>query len=177
VAELAGIAAGTVYRYFPSKDDLVAALVAATAKRELAAVRGAAAAAPGPLSALAAAIMALAESTLRARRLAWAMLGEASESNADVGRLAFRRGLSEEFETLIDAAITAGHLPDQIPATAAAAVIGATLESLAGPLAPDQAAPDATRAAAKELTLFALRALGVVDARARGLVIAGISGQ
>ena len=60
VAERAGIAAGTVYRYFPSKDDLVAALVGATAEREIAAIRGAAAAAPGPLSALAAAIMAFA---------------------------------------------------------------------------------------------------------------------
>src|SRR6202030_1704035 len=65
VAERAGIAAGTVYRYFPSKDDLVAALVGATAEREIAAVRSAAAAAPGPLSALAAAIMAFAASTLR----------------------------------------------------------------------------------------------------------------
>src|ERR1700731_2561611 len=77
VAERAGIAAGTVYRYFPSKDDLVAALVAATAEREIAAIRRAAAAAPGALSGLAAAIMAFAAGTLRMRRLAWAMLAEA----------------------------------------------------------------------------------------------------
>src|SRR5215470_11675757 len=37
VAERAGIAAGTVYRYFPSKTDLVAALVAAISEREIAA--------------------------------------------------------------------------------------------------------------------------------------------
>src|SRR5260370_28967874 len=46
VAERAGIAAGTVYRYFPSKDDLVAALVQATAEREITAMRSAARAAP-----------------------------------------------------------------------------------------------------------------------------------
>src|SRR5205085_9770711 len=34
VAERAGIAAGTVYRYFPSKTELVAALVASVAERE-----------------------------------------------------------------------------------------------------------------------------------------------
>ena len=56
VAERAGIAAGTVYRYFPSKTDLVAALVAAVSEREIGAMRRAADAAPGPLSALAAAI-------------------------------------------------------------------------------------------------------------------------
>jgi AcrR family transcriptional regulator len=45
VAERAGIAAGTVYRYFPSEDDLVAALVAVIAEQEIAAIRRTAAAA------------------------------------------------------------------------------------------------------------------------------------
>jgi AcrR family transcriptional regulator len=177
VAERAGIAAGTVYRYFPSKDDLVAALVRATAEREITAIRSAAAAAPGSLSGLAAAIMAFAAGTLRTRRLAWAMLAEAPDSGADAERLAFRRSLGGEFEALIRAAIAAGHLHDQAPAAAAAAIIGATLESLVGPLAPSPAGPDTERAAVQTLTLFALRALGIVDARARGLVISVISGQ
>src|SRR5262249_2626104 len=56
VAARAGIAAGTVYRYFPSKTKLVAAVMAAVSERELAAMRAAADAAPGPLSALAAAV-------------------------------------------------------------------------------------------------------------------------
>src|SRR5215831_1350369 len=43
VAARAGIAAGTVYRYFPSKTELVAAVVSAVSERELAAVRRAAA--------------------------------------------------------------------------------------------------------------------------------------
>ncbi len=198
VAERAGIAAGTVYRYFPSKDDLVAALVAATAEREIAAIRKAAAAAPGALSGLAAAIMAFAAGTLRTRRLAWAMLAEApppylppqagegkskfppplaGEGREGAGRFAFRRNIGDEFEILIRAAIAAGHLPDQPPTVMAAAVIGATVESLVGPLAPNSAGPDDEYAAVQTLTLFALRALGVVDARARGLVISVISDQ
>ena len=36
VAQRAGIAAGTVYRYFPGKTDLVAALLAEIAEREIA---------------------------------------------------------------------------------------------------------------------------------------------
>src|SRR5580700_6163316 len=56
VAARAGIAAGTVYRYFPAKIDLVAALLAEMTAREIGALRRAAADAPVPLSALAAAI-------------------------------------------------------------------------------------------------------------------------
>src|SRR5205807_7080183 len=70
VAARAGIAAGTVYRYFPSKTELVAALVAALCEREVAALEGAAKAAPGPLSALAAAISTFAARALERRRLA-----------------------------------------------------------------------------------------------------------
>src|SRR5215471_15879079 len=70
VAERVGIAAGTVYRYFPAKIDLVAAVVSATAEREVATIRAAAAAAPGPLSGLAAAIAAFASGTVRMRKLA-----------------------------------------------------------------------------------------------------------
>jgi AcrR family transcriptional regulator len=186
VAERAGIAAGTVYRYFPSKDDLVAALVIATAESQVAAIRAAAAAAPGVLSGLAVAIMAFAAGTLRTRRLAWAMLAEppssippsrAGEGTEGAGRFAFRRSIGSEFESLIRAAMAAGHLPDQPPADMAAAVIGATVESLVGPLAPTSVGPDAEWAAVQQITLFTLRALGVVDARARGLVISVISNQ
>jgi AcrR family transcriptional regulator len=175
VAERAGIAAGTIYRYFPSKDDLVAAVVSATAEREVAAIRAAAATAPGALSGLAAAIAAFASGTLQARRLALAMLSEAPESG-DAGRFAFRRSISAEFEGLIRAAIAAGHLPDQPPAAMAAAIIGAVVEGL-GPLAPTLAGPAAERSAVQGITLFALRALGVIDARARGLVVSVISNQ
>jgi AcrR family transcriptional regulator len=170
VAERAGIAAGTVYRYFPSKDDLVAAVISATTEREVAAIRAATAAAPGALSGLAAAIVAFASGTLRMRKLAWAMLAEVPEGG-DSGRFALRRNVGGEFEGLIRAAITAGQLPDQPPAPMAAAVIGAAVESLVGPLAPASARPEFERAAVREIALFALRALGVIDARARGLVL------
>src|SRR5436309_3288930 len=64
VAKRAGIAAGTDYRYFPSKAKLVASLMEVRAAVEVAALRRAAAAAPGPLSALAAVIGTFAARTL-----------------------------------------------------------------------------------------------------------------
>jgi AcrR family transcriptional regulator len=171
VAARAGIAAGTVYRYFPSKDDLVAALVAVISEQEIAAIRQTAAAAPGPLSALSAAFMAFAVRALRERRLAWAMLAVAADADAAAERPAFRHRLAAEFATHIRAAIAAGHLPEQDEAFAAAAVIGAMMEGLVGSPSGALETPEAQHGAAQALTLFALRALGVVDARARGLVV------
>src|SRR3974377_1644240 len=56
VAVRANVAAGTVYRYFPSKADLISELIADVSRDELSAIRRAADAAPGPSSALAAAV-------------------------------------------------------------------------------------------------------------------------
>src|SRR6266540_7572320 len=83
VAERAGIAAGTVYRYFPSKAELVAALVAAVAEREIATMRQAADAAPGPLSALSAVILTLAVRAVQNRKLAWAVIAEPVDAEID----------------------------------------------------------------------------------------------
>lgn len=171
VAQRAGIAAGTVYRYFPAKTDLVAQLAAAVSARELAAMRDAADAAPGPLSALAAAIVTFAARALAHRRLAFAVIAEPVEAEIDAARAGFRNALAAELSARIAAAIAGGHLPEQDAATAAAAVLGALTEGLIGPLAPPSP-PDAAQAreAVQERALFALRALGVVDAHARGLV-------
>src|SRR5215468_2266702 len=115
VAARAGIAAGTVYRYFPSKTELVAAIVTAVSTRELAAVRAAADKAPGPLSALAAAITTLAARALYQRRLAWAVLAEPVDPEIDALRLGFRKALTAELEGRLSAAMRAGRLPEQDP--------------------------------------------------------------
>jgi AcrR family transcriptional regulator len=172
VAERAGIAAGTVYRYFPSKNDMVSAIVDVVSQRELTAMRRAADAAPGPLSALAAAIATFSARALVRRRLSWAILAEPVEPELTPVRMAYRKALVTEIERRITAAVAARHLPEQDAALAAAALVGALTEGLIGPLAPHGPDdPGTTRDAAQALTLLALRALGVVDARARGLVV------
>jgi len=172
VAAQAGIAAGTVYRYFPAKTDLVAALVALYSARELAALQSAAKAAPGPLSALAAAIATFAARALADRRLAFALIAEPVEPEVDAARAAYRQALVDEFKRLIHNAHTLGRLPEQDAPLAAAALVGALIEGLIGPVAPPVADDPATaRVRVQALTLFALRGLGVVDARARGLVV------
>ncbi|HZQ13269.1 MAG TPA: helix-turn-helix domain-containing protein [Pseudolabrys sp.] len=170
VAERAGIAAGTVYRYFPSKTDLVAALIAHLADDELAAMRAAGDAAPGPLSALAASIATFAARALQARRLLWAATAEPVEPELDPLRRAFRQSLAAELAARIKAASAARHLPEIDADAAAPAVVGALLEGLIGPLAPPPQGEAGAREAVQTAALLALRALGVNDARARGLV-------
>jgi AcrR family transcriptional regulator len=170
VAERTAIAAGTVYRYFPAKTDLIAELIAAHAARELAAMRAAADDAPGPLSALAACIATFAARALYTRRLAWAVTAEPVEPALDALRLDFRHSLATELAARIQAAVAGRHLPEQDANVAAPAILGALMEGLIGPLAPQAGDAAAQREAVQSATLLALRALGVIDARARGLV-------
>jgi len=169
VAQRAGIAAGTVYRYFPGKTDLVAAVLAEIAEREIGALRAAASGAPGPLSALSAAIMTFAARALRERRLIYAAIAEPVDADLEHARADFRRSLADEFGARIAAAVAEGRLPEQDTALAAAALTGLLIGGLIGPLAPD--ATGRERDVVQALALTALRALGVADARARGIVV------
>lgn len=174
VARRAGIAAGTVYRYFPGKAELVAALLTEISDREIDALRRAADVAPGPLSALAAAIMTFGLRALRNRRLSFAATAEPIDPELDAPRLQFRDALTAEFAARIAAATAGGHLPEQDARLAGTAVVGMLIEAMIGPLA--ESAPGRERDLVQSVTLIALRALGVADARARGLV-AQMSGQ
>jgi AcrR family transcriptional regulator len=172
IAARADIAAGTLYRYFPGKAELLAALIDSVSESEVAAVRRAADAAPGPLSALAAAVMTFAARALRNRQLAFALIAEPVDADVNVIRLGYRKALAAEFEARIRSAIAGGHLPEQDASLAAPALVGALMEGLLGPLAPGTVGDTAKRRnAVQELTLFVLRALGVADARARGIVV------
>jgi len=170
VAARAGIAAGTVYRYFPSKHDLVAALIEGITAQETAAIRQAAAAAPGPLSSLAAGIVTFAGRISERRRLAWAVFAQPVDREIEGLRLACHKSLVAELERLI-AGAAGEHLPEQDAALAAVSVFGGLLAGLIGPLASAATDGKNMRETVQILSLMALRALGVVDARARGLVV------
>ena len=138
-------------------------------------VRRAADAAPGPLSALAAAVTTIAVDVLSQRKLAWGILAEPIDVDVTSSRIDSRKAIVAEIETRIAAAARAGHLPAQDASLTAAALIGALHEALVGPLAPDNLDdPLRLRDAVQTLTLMALRAVGVMDARARGLVVQAV---
>src|ERR1700761_5568572 len=176
IAVRANVAAGTVYRYFPSKAELISELIADVSRDELAAIRRAAEAAPGPSSALAAAVTTFAVQLLSRGNSAGATLAEPVDVDVTASRLASRREIAAEIAARIDAAVRAGHLPAQDTQLAATALLGALHEALVGPLAPDHLDdPGRTRDAVQSVTLLALRAVGVMDARARGLVVQAVA--
>jgi AcrR family transcriptional regulator len=175
VAARANVAAGTVYRYFPSKAELISELIVDVSRDELGAIRRAADAAPGPSSALAAAVTTIAVHIVSHRKLAWGILAEPVDVDVSTSRLSCRREIAGEIELRIAAAVRAGHLPAQDTALAATALLGALHESLVGPLAPANLDdPIKLRDAVQTTTLLALRAVGVMDARARGLVVQSV---
>lgn len=172
VARRANVATGTVYRYFPSKTELISELIVDVTRLELNAVRSAANAAPGPLSALAAAVTTLAVHVLEQQMLAWAVVAEPIDVDVRAPRQISRHEIIAELEQRIQAAMRGGFLPTQDTALSAAAMLGALHEGLVGPLALNGNGDAAHRRdRVQALALFALRAVGVMDARARGLVV------
>jgi len=112
VAEAAGVATGTVYRYFPSKGELFAEALALNAQHEVRVVAAVAEVEGQALSRLANAVRVFAERAVRARRLAWAMLAEPAEPEVDaalseglIGPLAPEAPDLADTRALIDAII------------------------------------------------------------------------
>ena len=139
VAARADIAAGTVYRYFPSKTNLVAEAGGDHRRPRARAMRAAAAAAPGPLSALAAAIA----TSPPARSMPAGWPGRCSPSRSMPRSTPcgsnYRQSLAAELETRIKAAI-GGRISRSGRRVAAPAIVGALIEGLIGPLAPSSTA-------------------------------------
>jgi AcrR family transcriptional regulator len=163
IADRAGVAAGTLYRHFPSKGELFAELFRTVCSGEVEAMRAADPGAGGSASAVDRAeevIATFAGRALAAPRLAWALIAEPVDPLVDAERLAYRRAYRELLATLVRAGIEDGELPAQDPDLIAAAIVGGVGEALVGPTSPVAAdAPDAQEVL-RALRIFVRRALG-----------------
>jgi AcrR family transcriptional regulator len=136
IALRAGVAAGTLYRHFPSKAELFVEVFRAVSQREVAAMRAASADAASVPDRFAAVVATYAGRALRNRRLAWALVYEPVDPLVDAERLVYRRDYRENMARLLREGIEAGAIPPQDADLAAAAVVGVIAETLVGPLSP-----------------------------------------
>lgn len=155
VADRAGVAAGTLYRHFSSKEELLVEFFRVACDRELAAVAIAGAEpADSDAERIANLLEKFAERAMRRPRLAWALLAEPVDPLVEAERLVYR----ERFRALVAEqllrAIAAGEVPGQDVELTAAALVGGCAEVLTGPLrGRAEHSPAALRR-------FVLRALG-----------------
>jgi AcrR family transcriptional regulator len=136
VALRADVATGTVYRHFPSKDDLFAEVFERAARRELDVLWEVAGDRRRPaVERIAAAVEAFARRALAGPVLAYAQIAEPVDARVDEERLRLRRGYRDLFATLLREGVERGELSRLDVDTAAAGLVGAIGEALVGPLA------------------------------------------
>jgi AcrR family transcriptional regulator len=135
VAVRAGVAVGTVYRYFPSKARLFAEVFDRAAQRELDVVVSVSEA-DGRSAAerIAAAVEAFCRRALAAPTLAYAQIAEPVDPAIESERLRLRRGYRDAFRRVLEEGMASGELRVHDPGLVAAALVGALGEALVGPL-------------------------------------------
>lgn len=157
VAAEAGVATGTVYRYFPSKSALFVEVVGRVSEREVGVV-AAIAGRPGPAAArLGCAVSAFAGRALLAPRLAYALIVEPSDAEVEGVRLLYRRRLADAFARIVAAGVEGGEFVPQDATVAANCIVGALMEALIGPLA--RARREEADELVAEITAFCGRAV------------------
>ncbi|RMF14419.1 MAG: TetR/AcrR family transcriptional regulator [Gammaproteobacteria bacterium] len=135
IADRAGVATGSIYRYFSSKGELCSEIFRQASQQEVDQVRAACSGPGTPVDQLHAAIECFARRALKGRRMAYALIAEPIDPLVDADRLAYRQKYADVFEDLIRRGQRSGHFLNIEPAVGAAAVVGALAEALVGPLA------------------------------------------
>lgn len=138
VAKASNVAAGTIYRHFPNKSELVAEVFRYATEREVEAVANAAEQQTAPQQKLEAAITVFIERALKGHKLAYALIAEPVDPRVEQERLRYRYAYAEVFEDIIQQGIQESAFVAQDSQISAAAIVGLLAESLVGPLSPIQ---------------------------------------
>jgi len=165
IAERAGVALATLYRYFPSKVELMIEVVDFVSQRELA-IAAAAGGAGRALDRLQASAWTFASRALKGRKMAHALLAEPVEPEIEAARQTYRRKFARVFETIIEDGIRSQELASQNIQAAGACIVGSLVEGLIGPLALESGASLEERLEqAREIVGFCVRGVGDNGAR------------
>ena len=114
VAAVAGLATGTVYRYFPSKAELFVEVLSAVSQREVDVLEAIAQGQESPADRLRTAVSTFVERAMRNRRLAYALIAEPCDREIDEARLAYRHEISKQIMRIVRDGQAAGDEFDQV---------------------------------------------------------------
>ena len=158
IAKAAGIAIATLYRYFPSKTELMVELVKSTAQREVDVLASIAMRDGSARDKLGAAAWTFASRASCGLRMAHALVAEPVEPEVEAARLAGHRALSRVFKTIIEEGVATREFPPQDSLASADCVVGCLFEGLLAPLSSDTTDPSITmRSQAAAIITFCLR--------------------
>jgi AcrR family transcriptional regulator len=163
IAQRTGVAAGTLYRHFSSKEELFVEVFRSVCDREVRAMQAAAASMPPGAShvdRLETVLATFAERALGRPRLAWALIAEPVDPRVDAERLAYRERYRAMTAEALREAIAARELPRQNVELTAAALVGGCGEALVGPLSPLAGAKPPVPEILTALRTFIRRAVG-----------------
>lgn len=162
IAERTGVASGTLYRHFPSKEQLFVEVFRSVCTREERAMRAAAEQmkAESAVDRLEEVLATFARRALRNPRLAWALIAEPVDPLVDAERLAYRERYAAVIAEALSAGIESGELPEQNVTLTAAALVGGCGEALVGPLSPLAAERPSSQEVVGALRTFVRRAVG-----------------
>jgi AcrR family transcriptional regulator len=163
IADRAGVAAGTLYRHFASKEELFVEVFRSVCAGEERAMRAAADQLPDRATArerLETVLATFARRALRNPRLAWALIAEPLDPRVDAERIAYRARYAELIAAGLAAGIQAGELPEQNVSLTAAALVGGCGEALVGPLSPLARSGPGADEIVEALRTFVGRAVG-----------------
>lgn len=135
VAKGAGIATGTLYRYFANKEALACSVFETATQKEVAQVSAKLAAHEDPVDALECALRTFAARALQAPTLAWALIAEPVDAAVDEKRLEYRLIYANLFARAIERAMARQQITRQRALLTSTAMVGAIAEALIGPLA------------------------------------------
>ncbi len=159
VAGSAGLSAGAIYRYFPSKSALFVEVLTSAIDHEIAILQEIAKGEGDVTARLRACVESFANRALEGPYLAYAFIAEPAEQEVDEARLLGRIRFGEVFKSLLIEGIDKGEFPAQSIDIGAACIVGAFTEALIRPIAP-RAKRDGRAELVEGIVAFCLRAVG-----------------
>lgn len=175
VTARAGVATGTLYRYFPSREALLMEVFRRISDQEMARLEDIAGGPGRPAARLRAVARAFVTRAARALRQAHALLADPLDGALAEARLAYRRRHAAVFERLLREAMAAGEIAPLDAHVTAAAIAGAIPSALTLHGADSPLDPEALIAAVERMAGLAPLDAGM--AAERGADMAGYTGK